>query len=107
MSLTATERRVIARAREVAALDGPGVRARFSDRDGDAYARAFGLAQWEIGELLAIIGRLAEADEDCTCSTCGALIGIFQDRPGWHHYRGDGTAASPVELYDAGHEASP
>ena len=46
-------------------------------------------------------------DYDYTCSTCGAQIGMFIGRRGWHHYRGDGTAASPVEIYNAGHEATP
>jgi len=45
-------------------------------------------------------------DYNYTCSTCGAQIGMFIGREGWHHYRGDGTAASPVEIYDAGHEAT-
>ena len=30
---------------------------------------------------------------------------MFQGFEGWRHFRGEGTAASPVELYDAGHEA--
>ena len=46
-------------------------------------------------------------DYNYTCLTCGAPIGMFIGRQGWHHYRGDGTAASPVEIYDAGHEATP
>jgi hypothetical protein len=54
--------------------------------------------------------RLAE-DEDKDldglepyCTVCGAPAGIFIGHgPGWHHFRGEGTAASPVELYDAGH----
>ncbi len=46
-------------------------------------------------------------DDTFTCSTCGALIGMFIGRQGgWLHYRGDGTTASPVEIYDAGHEAT-
>jgi hypothetical protein len=47
-----------------------------------------------------------EDDDTYACSMCGALIGMFIGRSGWHHYRGDGTAASPVEIYDAGHEAT-
>ena len=46
-------------------------------------------------------------DYNYTCSTCGAQIGMFIGRQGWQHYRGEGTAASPVEIYDAGHEATP
>jgi hypothetical protein len=55
--------------------------------------------------------RLAE-DEDQDdeaepyCETCGSLVGIFLGHGGgWHHFRGEGTAASPVELFDAGHAA--
>ena len=47
-----------------------------------------------------------EDDKDHACSTCGAPIGIFTGFAGWPHFRGDGTADSPVELYDAGHEAT-
>ena len=48
-----------------------------------------------------------EDDDTYACSTCGALIGVFIGHgDGWHHYRGEGTAASPVELFDAGHEAT-
>ena len=42
-----------------------------------------------------------EDDGTSTCSTCGAWIGMFTGRPGWHHYRGH-----PLEIYDAGHEAT-
>ncbi len=43
-------------------------------------------------------------DDEPYCYTCGSPVGIFQDHgPDWHPYRGHGTAASPVELYDAGH----
>jgi hypothetical protein len=45
-------------------------------------------------------------DYNYTCKTCGAQIGMFIGRQGWQHYRGDGTTASPVEIYDAGHEAT-
>lgn len=38
------------------------------------------------------------------CYTCGSPVGIFYGHgDGWHHWRGQGTADSPVELYDAGH----
>ena len=38
------------------------------------------------------------------CSTCGATVGIFIGHgDAWLHYTGQGTVASPVELYDAGH----
>ena len=55
--------------------------------------------------------QAAEGDQDdnetYACLTCGALIGVFIGHgDGWLHYRGEGTAASPVELFDAGHEAT-
>ncbi|HET9969810.1 MAG TPA: hypothetical protein VFQ68_16365 [Streptosporangiaceae bacterium] len=35
---------------------------------------------------------------------CGAAVGLFIGHgDAWLHYRGEGTAADPVELYDAGH----
>jgi hypothetical protein len=63
-------------------------------------------------DLLTALDDPAEADEDDGldglepyCAECGAWVGIFRGHgDGWHHWRGRGTAASPVELYDAGHE---
>ena len=46
-------------------------------------------------------------DTDYTCATCSATVGMFIGREGWHHFRGAGTVASPVELYDPGHPAAP
>jgi hypothetical protein len=44
-------------------------------------------------------------DEEPYCSACGASVGIFRGRgDAWLHYLGQGTADSPVELFDAGHE---
>jgi hypothetical protein len=44
-------------------------------------------------------------DEEPYCETCGAAAGIFIGHgENWIHYRGEGTAASPVEMFDAGHE---
>jgi hypothetical protein len=57
-----------------------------------------------------LLDRLDEADADPddlepSCSRCGGKIGIFIGYgPDWHHYRGNGTAESPNELYDAGHK---
>lgn len=70
--------------------------------------------QYALEAIERIVGDAPEApgddepgeDDTFTCSTCGALIGMFIGRQGWQHYRGDGTAASPVEIYDAGHEAT-
>jgi hypothetical protein len=61
----------------------------------------------------AMVERLsARLDEDQAdddelapyCSACGEPIGHFIGYEGWRHWRGEGTVASPVELYDAGHE---
>jgi hypothetical protein len=59
------------------------------------------------GEL-ARRAELLDIDQDDEnepyCKTCSETVHIFQSHgDGWHHYRGEGTAASPVELYDAGH----
>jgi hypothetical protein len=55
-----------------------------------------------------LMARLNEAvdedDEEPYCATCGASIGVFHGHgDAWLHYRGEGTVASPVELFDAGH----
>jgi hypothetical protein len=48
--------------------------------------------------------RDTQDDQEPYCATCGADLGIFHGHgDGWHHYRGEGTAASPVELFDAEH----
>lgn len=116
MSLTDTDQRRIGQARELAdATDLEAIR-KMTDSDIDTYAEAFGIARVRLGDLLAIIDRLADDDteaeddddETYTCARCGASISIFigQQERGWQHYRGEGTAASPIELYDAGHEAA-
>ena len=44
------------------------------------------------------------SDDEPYCTACGATIGHFLGHgDGWHHFTGQGTAASPVKLYDAGH----
>jgi hypothetical protein len=58
-----------------------------------------------------LIGELRQ-DEDLRagprgyCTTCGGNAGHFIGYDGPRHYRGEGTAASPVELFtpDDGHE---
>lgn len=59
-----------------------------------------------LGDRLAQAGR---ADEDLApyCALCGAPIGVFlgQQDKGYQHYR-QGTVASRVEIFDAGHEAA-
>lgn len=65
-------------------------------------------------DLLAVVGgpdddeddedRDDEDDFEPYCAGCGASIGIFIGHgDAWLHYTGQGTVASPVELYDAGH----
>jgi hypothetical protein len=50
----------------------------------------------------------ADADQDRPepyCTLCGAAVGIFYAHgEGWLHYRGEGTAACPVDLFDPGHQ---
>ena len=76
-----------------------------------AYPQVFDFALVRDRKLtVELLARLDEADTDQDdpepyCSACGASIGIFLNHgQDWHHYRGEGTVASPVELYDAGHE---
>lgn len=61
----------------------------------------------DLPTLERLYARTDEAadDEEPYCETCGASVGIFHGRgDAWLHYRGEGTVASPVELFDAGHE---
>jgi hypothetical protein len=58
----------------------------------------------------AALAELQLNDEDQAddlvpyCSVCGADIGVFiAHGPAYLHYTGQGTAASPVELFDTGH----
>ena len=58
--LTDADRALIARARTLAGLKGPAIRAHTRERDlGMALASAFGEAQHLLRELAAIIDRLA------------------------------------------------
>jgi hypothetical protein len=41
---------------------------------------------------------------DAYCTACGGGVARFYGHEGPRHFRGDGTAGSPVELVDAGHE---
>jgi hypothetical protein len=55
--------------------------------------------------LMARLNEGQADDGEPYCETCGATIGVFHGRgDAWLHYTGQGTAASPVELFDAGHE---
>jgi hypothetical protein len=122
-ALTAADRLAIADARELAALpeNTDAIRKYTGQPDGDM-ARAVALAQAQhlLAELARIAERLAAHDDhdqadalvtddqddepETYCRTCGADVGIFIGHGGaWLHYTGQGTVASPVELYDAGH----
>jgi hypothetical protein len=72
------------------------------------YPQVFDFALVRDRELVKrLTTRLAEAeddDEEPYCSTCGSPVGIFRGHgPAWWHFRGEGTAASPVELFSADH----
>jgi len=66
-----------------------------------------------LGSVLDALGETTDDEHDHDqaddedkpyCYTCGSPVGIFHGHgDGWHHWRGKGTADSPVELYDAGH----
>lgn len=64
-----------------------------------------------LGDLLAVLDAADDGGEldglEPYCTGCGSWIGMFVGLEGWRHFRGEGTVASPVELYDAGHEAIP
>ena len=58
-----------------------------------------------VERLMARLNEGPDDDEEPICGACGATIGVFHGRgDAWLHYTGQGTAASPVELFDAGHE---
>jgi hypothetical protein len=58
-----------------------------------------------VERLQARLDEYYANDEEPYCETCGASVGIFLGRgDAWLHYTGAGTAESPVELFDAGHE---
>ena len=59
-TLDARDRETITKARELAALPAADIRDYTGETDlGSAYAVALGRAQWELGQLLAIVERLA------------------------------------------------
>ena len=65
-----------------------------------ALVRDRGLA----GRLTTRLADDEDDDDEPYCRTCGSPVGIFCGHgDGWHHWRGEGTADSPVELFDAGH----
>jgi hypothetical protein len=57
-----------------------------------------------VARLKDRLGEGQAAEPEPYCRTCGAAAGIFIGHgDAWLHYTGEGTVASPVELYDAGH----
>ena len=113
-SLTDADQDTIERAEELAALTGADAIRQWAGAESydvastlSAYTEALGAAQALIFDLIAITRRLNGEPETYTCVLCGATISVFIDHgDGWHHYRGSGTAADPIELYDAGHPAT-
>ena len=73
---------------------------------------------WLAGFSPSVFDATLDATEPCTdddtpdpaehpepfCMLCGADVGIFL-RFGldWRHYRGDGTTAGLIEIFDPGH----
>jgi hypothetical protein len=93
------------------AADG-GWFADLRDTTGRSTAAGYGRSHAAaLAQLLQRRGLADQADDDGLepyCGECGAPIGIFLGHgQGWHHHRGAGTAAAPVELYDADHEPAP
>jgi hypothetical protein len=102
--LTESDRRAVARAREL-----------LNESHGhDLYdlAKRIGALEWWLGDILGLVARLTgedqaddQADDDLEpyCATCGSPAGHFIGIEGWRHFRGEGTVADPVVLVDAGH----
>ncbi|MGH3403815.1 MAG: hypothetical protein ACRDRJ_15150 [Streptosporangiaceae bacterium] len=72
-------------------------------------AEALGRVAAELERISVILAAATEGDDDEDdaepyCTACGAWVGLFHAVAGWRHFRGKGTSASPVVLYDAGHE---
>jgi hypothetical protein len=74
-------------------------------------AEILGHVAAELARVSVILAAAAEGvddDDDAEpyCLTCGQWVGMFIGVEGWHHFRGEGTAANPVALYAAGHEVT-
>jgi hypothetical protein len=71
-------------------------------------AEVLGRVAAELTGVSKILAAATEAvdDDDAEpyCLTCDQWVHMFHGVEGWRHFRGKGTAANPVELYDAGHE---
>jgi hypothetical protein len=71
----------------------------------EALERVVGeLARVSVILAAAVDGDDEEDDAEPYCLTCGEWVHIFHGVEGWRHFCGEGTTASPVVLYDAGHE---
>jgi hypothetical protein len=58
-----------------------------------------------VDRLSARFDENQDDEDEPYCTTCGAAVGIFYAHgDAWLHYTGEGTVASPVELFDARHE---
>jgi hypothetical protein len=74
-------------------------------------SEALGCVAAELARISVILAAGAEGvddDDDAEpyCLTCGQWVGMFIGVEGWHHFRGEGTAANPVALHAAGHEVT-
>jgi len=95
-------RKIISLREHVGRVLGDGRRDR-----GEALARvAAELARVSVILAAATEGVDDEDDAEPYCVTCGQWVGMFHGFEGWRHFRGEGTAASPVELHDTGHEVT-
>jgi hypothetical protein len=79
--------------------------------EGHDRAEVLGRVAAELERISVILTAATEGvddDDDAEpyCTACGRWVHMFQGYEGWRHFRGEGTAASPVVLYDAGHEAA-
>lgn len=114
MELSSSQRSRIKRAREV--LDDR------PEHTGDTADVLFTLSgqigrlRFWLDDVLDLVNELAppaadnsaRSDEDIEdiqayCSECDATIGHFLGRAGWQHFRGEGTAEHPNEIFAPGH----
>jgi hypothetical protein len=83
------------------------VRGAFGDERQDR-AEVLGRVAAELAGVSAILAAATEGadngDAEPYCLICGQWVHMFDGVEGWRHFRGEGAAASPVVLYDTGHE---